>query len=114
MPGGFQTAIQLVFEGGVESPMLDTNHPSASTEISEVKLSGKNVESIICDAGCNSYIAKMQFKHENGQQVVFKGLDRHFGDTAKLVPSNHIIVGVYGNFTKGAYIRQLGFIVAEK
>lgn len=65
-PGSCLTAIQLIFEDDIESPMFDTSPKDAGNEVSTIELTGAKISKIICAAHISEYISNIRFEHEAG------------------------------------------------
>ena len=108
------TAIQLVYENGVESPLFDANNCSAS-ELNSVRLPERNKITSISVWGGNLFTYKMQVEFEEAEstQIVYH-LNKNDGEyQQRAIPPNHSVVGVYGKLDHGGYLEYIGFIVME-
>ena len=111
--GNFMTAIQLVFEGGIESPMFDTNHPNASNEISTVQIPDAPISRVSARIFNTRAQANIRFEQGEGSTTVFNKNYKIGRDETREIPANHHIVGVYGRAVQEEFLLYLGFIIAE-
>ena len=111
-PGGYLTAIQLVYSNDITSPWFDTNYHDANVDgIREVQIAGKSIKKIHCH-GDDTYTCSLIFEHENGKQEIYNKKMRTKRDMTVEIQDKHRIIGVYGRVT-GAILYYLGFITAE-
>ena len=104
------TGIQLIFENGIESPMLGGNHQLET--MATVEIPDKPVTSVSAAMADNNFIHNIKFLQEGKEITVFSRNDNRGTLHTHEIPPNHSIVGVYGQ-KNGACIHKLGFIVME-
>ena len=106
------SAIQLVFQNGIESPLFDAKGPGAN-EISTVRVLDKQMNCVSAQVEA-MYISKIQFEYNDGEaKIVF---DKNYGygsQDVRSIPENHSIVGIYGTYYDNAFMSRLGFIVMQ-
>ena len=79
------TAIQLVFDNGIESPLFDTKKSEAGSEVSNVELTMKEdqqLSKILCRCSeDNAIVANLILEHTDGiQTTIFDKKCRNYGD----------------------------------
>ena len=94
------TAIQLEFEGGIESPMLDTKSSYSLPEIRTTELSGRKIKKILSRASSdNGMTSNLRLEDDTGSLIEIYEKQWNNGDEmSREIPHNHHIVGVYGSF----------------
>ena len=105
------TAIQLVFEGGVESPLFDAKDANA-TEIKSYPVPDKQIEKVTGQK-FSGVLFRLTLKfNDSAELTVFpeSGIRANYDCE---IPPGHAIVGIYGRIHDN-YIRSLGFIVMEQ
>ena len=118
-PNGDMTAIQLIFEGGVTSPMFDSKARYRGDELSTVEVSSsetpfKRITSRVYNAKYTASLS-LDFDSEEKTPVVLynkKDVRRDMVEEVREIPEGHQIVGVYGRLENN-YVRYLGFKVAK-
>jgi len=105
------TAIQLVFENGITSPLFDGNH-SRATGMTTVQIPDKPIKRIsVRTGGVCAYSLQFEFAQGPPLVVFDKGYTGHPVKSQE-IPANHHIVGVYGRIQSNL-ILYLSFILAE-
>ena len=98
------SAIQLVLENGLESPVFDchSTYGTADKEFTTVELTGKNIKRIRGQTNSSSgHLGSMIVEHENGSQTIYdRGYSNNSLDLS--IPEGYGIVGVYGRISKGS------------
>ena len=115
--GSGPSAIQLIFDNNIESPLIDSKNSGASEDVSTVELQRKAVSKIVARTCRNGWIGNLRFIYDDGSvQTIYdkKSNNRFHNDQTVQVPKNHHIVGVYGFCRPNSMLRYIGFIVVEK
>ena len=89
------TAIQLVFQNGIKSPLFDA-YPSAHEPIT-IRVPDSPIVTISSKAN-EWYSGSINFVHKDGKTTVAfdTKYDAKCADVTREIPENHSIVGVYG------------------
>ena len=111
---GVMCAIQLVWEGGIESPVFDCGRDV--DPIRSVRLDGSKIRRIISNSHSeHGYADEIRIEHDNGsQQTIFTKGRKSFDEQVREIAANQRIVGLYGRLLVGGNVRYLGFIVADQ
>ena len=92
--GSAMTAIQLVFEGGIESPLFDSKQANA-TEIKSYPVPDKRIEKVT-GKQCDSALRKLTLKFDDNSTLTVFSESDHVTDDDREIPPGHAIVGIYG------------------
>ena len=94
------SAIQLVFQNGIESPIFDSQKKGADDFTTVALPDGSPIVSITSKAsniGCSDIV----FVQKNGQETVIFDKNWHYGsEEIREIPETHAIVGVYGLYNR--------------
>mmetsp|Transcript_15068 Transcript_15068/g.20467 ORF Transcript_15068/g.20467 Transcript_15068/m.20467 type:complete len:116 (+) Transcript_15068:712-1059(+) len=87
------TQIQLKFEGGIESPLIDSkgfNHVRKTFNIRD-----HDIKRVIA-LDDSYYIHQLKLQDSRGTMNVTKQYSRNGNEVGHDIPKNHVIAGIYG------------------
>ena len=106
------SGIQLIYEHGVQSPVIDASRPGADQfKVSDIDLGKK-----ICSITMREYRANfnaLKIGFTDGTQQIICEYYPEGSERTLFVPENMHIAGFFGRNNIGYFIRSLGFILME-
>ena len=102
------SALQLVFENGIESPLFDGGQ-QGTTELETFEVPDRPVTRITGTSG-GAHISRIILTFEDNQHVTVFPQSKEVPKYDIEVPPKHAIVGIYGTYNY-KFIGRLGFIV---
>ena len=108
------SAIQLVFEDGIELPVFECKVAGYTIPLKTTEINGKEIYRVRAKTTEKSEgaIYGLSFDHENGSQTIHNS-NRATQEFGKSIPEGYQIVGVYGTLWHKHYIWQFGLVLAK-